>query len=264
MYEPVKFKRLKEIATELNRKLEQLHEGILSKDELENLTEESRELYERLVVLRFKAYQEEVNGTPVAKKEESTVPVVENTKTEETTDPVSEPVVPYISFRLDNHEKAENGTQVSLIDAIEEVAKEIKKEENILTETNVTAPVATSVQAVPSAKPSINEQMMQQTKESLHDKLAKAVEHKESLNNKMEHTSIPDLKRAISLNQRFQFSKELFKGNNQEYEVAIEKLNTTTREDAMKQLENLKTKYDWNATSAVAHDFMDLVERRYL
>ncbi|MBC8045495.1 MAG: branched-chain amino acid aminotransferase [Fimbriimonadaceae bacterium] len=102
-----------------------------------------------------------------------------------------------------------------------------------------------------------------ESKEALHDKLAKSIPAKESLAEKMEGTPIPDLKKAISLNQRFQFSRELFKGNNQEYEVSIDKLNTASRDEAMKHLSNLKSKFTWNDESPVTHDFIELVERRH-
>jgi hypothetical protein len=101
-------------------------------------------------------------------------------------------------------------------------------------------------------------------KESLHEKLSKELNRPESLAQKLEHDPIADLKRAISLNQRFQFSKELFKGNNQDYELAIDKLNSSSRDEAMKHLESLRSKYSWNTGSTVAHDFVDLVERRHL
>ncbi|MEY3397770.1 MAG: hypothetical protein RL220_364, partial [Bacteroidota bacterium] len=98
---------------------------------------------------------------------------------------------------------------------------------------------------------------------SLHDKLSRELGVKESLAEKLEHSPIADLKKAISLNQRFQFSRELFKGNNQEYEVAIEKLNSSNREDALKHLDTLKSKYNWSPDSAIVTDFTDLVERRH-
>ncbi len=262
MYEPVKFKRLNEIVKELSHKIAQLHDGQLSKTDLENMTEESRELYERLVVLRFKAFQEEVDTEQTVIQDEIPAPVAAPVEVQNVQD---EPqVIEPISFRIDTTEKIENSTQVSLIDAIEEVIKE-----SVVTESAPIAhpeqqPVSSTVENITKEGTSLNEKMKQAVKENFYEKLAKTIEQKETFNNKMEQSSIPDLKRAISLNQRFQFSKELFKGNNQDYEVAIEKLNTTTREEAMKQLESLRSKYDWSSTSAIASDFVDLVERRYL
>jgi tRNA A37 N6-isopentenylltransferase MiaA len=271
MYEPVKYKRLKEIVNELGAKLEKLHEGELSKGDLENLTEESRELYERLVVLRFKAFQDEVSNAAETQKsvevEKHKEPAAEPTPTitEAPAMKVEEaPSIEPFSFRLDPIEKTEPvPTQVSLIDAIEEVVKEA---EHQLADKEIPVAVNTQINASqPTADPiTLNDKMKQSVTENFYEKLSKTIEKKESFNDKLEQSSIPDLKRAISLNQRFQFSKELFKGNNQEYEQAIEKLNTTTREDAMKQLASLRNKYQWNETSPVASDFMELVERRYL
>ncbi len=255
MYEPVKFKRLKELVGELYHKLEKLQDGQLHKLDLEQLTEESRELYERLIVLRFKAFQSEVQQTSneqVIKDSPSTnIPEAEMAN------------VPPIDFRI-NSPKSDTTTQVSLIDAIAEVARETQQDETISNEsTTASVPESTPKSSISEAAPTLNDQMRAKVQENFYDKLSKSIEQKESLNNKLEQAAIADLKRAISLNQRFQFSKELFKGNNQEYEVAIEKLNTTTREDALKQLETLRNKYQWNESSSIANDFVDLVERRY-
>lgn len=270
MYEPIKYKRLREIVKELGAKLEKLHEGELSKSDLENLTEESRELYERLVVLRFKAFQEEVNAesnTPTAPQQVIEAPVAEETNTIMQAPAMKMEEAPSIepfSFRLDPVEKPEPvATQVSLIDAIEEVVKEAEQQR-----VEEQPPVAVNSQIQSSQRPgemlTLNDKMKQTAPENFYEKLSKTIEKKETFNDKLEQSSIPDLKRAISLNQRFQFSKELFKGNNQEYELAIERLNTTTREDAMKQLEALRSKYQWSENSPVASDFVELVERRYL
>ncbi|MFN9800256.1 MAG: hypothetical protein ACK54P_09605, partial [Bacteroidota bacterium] len=85
----------------------------------------------------------------------------------------------------------------------------------------------------------------------------------ETLARKLESSPISDLKRAITLNQRFQFSRELFKGNNQDYEVTIDRLNTASREDALKTLDNLRSRYEWNDESQVTQDFLELVQRRH-
>lgn len=226
MNEQVKFKRLQELISALQEGMDELNIGKLSVDQLENLTDHSRELYERLVVLRYKAFDQ-------LSKQESTPPMEETTPP-----PVAAPMPAPVAEPVQAEESAEEfavpfklstpPNQVSLIDAIEEVTKD-----------------AVSPQ------------------ESLHDKLSKIVAQSASLAQKMEHTPIPDLKRAITLNQRFQFSKELFKGNNEDYEVAIDRLNTTSRDEALRQLDQLKNKYEWNNDAQVTQDFMELIERRH-
>lgn len=241
MIDNLKYQTLQEIAGNIQRKLDYLLTGELSRKDLENLTDASRELYERLVVLRYKAYDDEV-------KEQVTVaaPVSK----EETPDTQS---IPEISFRLEES-KPEEPLQISLIDAIEEVTK---------TESTPTKDEETIVVPLVN-EPTKPAAVQNDNKESLHEKLSRVVAASESLADKMESNPIPDLKRAITLNQRFQFSRELFKGNNQDYEVAIDKLNNTTREDAMQQIATLRTKYSWSEDSSVTSDFVELIERRYM
>ena len=98
---------------------------------------------------------------------------------------------------------------------------------------------------------------------SVNEMLARTLVQHETVAQHHTHTPIADLKIAITLNQRFQFSRELFKGNNQDYEVAIDLLNTSSREDSMQYMKSLATKYDWNEGSAVVRDFRLLVDRRH-
>lgn len=260
MNDQVKFKRLQELVSALQEGLDELNIGKLTIEQLDSLTDHSRELYERLVILKYKAYDSEVKKTPEVKKEEE-----------------ADFSVP---FKLNS---TVTPNQVSLIDAIEEVTAQssetVAQEEapayeptidelaakheieftiEVPEEPKMVQPAAASVAQ------SINQVMQSITpQESLNDRLSKSVGNTSTVAQKMEHTPIPDLKRAITLNQRFQFSKELFKGNNQEYEVAIDRLNNTSREEALRQLEQLKSKYVWNNESQVTQDFIELIERRH-
>lgn len=240
MNEPVKYKRLKQIAEELNARLDELNIGSLSKDQLEELADYSRELYERLVVLRFKAYDEHVKGKP----EETATPEVAKSSAPEVA-PAAPAAPDSIPF------KVRDDGQVNLLDAIEEVTGQQQEEETEEEE----IPVVMQAQPVPAS-------VMAQAAPSINDVIGSGV-NRESLAEKLESTPISDLKKAISLNQRFQFARELFKGNNQEYEVSVEKLNSTSREDAMRHLNSLRNKYAWKEEDPVATDFIDLVERRH-
>lgn len=240
MNDQVKFKRIQDLAATVLAGIDELNLGNLSIDQLELLTDNSRELYERLVVLRHKAYDQKVKGTPIENTE----------KKEEAANSFS------IPFKI---ETPVAPNQVNLIDAIEEVTKQeetFSKEE--ISEVRET-PIVEKI-IPPAAATNITNTS---AAESLNDRLSKAVGAVNTLAQKLEHTPIPDLKRAITLNQRFQFSKELFKGNNQDYEVAIDKLNSINRDEALNHLEQLKSKYSWNKESQVTLDFIDLIERRH-
>lgn len=245
--------RLRELTNLVSVNIEKLQSGNLSRTELEKLTEDSKELYERLVVLRYLAYHTEVKGTSPEITEENTPPVNEE--------------IPVINFRIEEP-KPDGPVQVSLIDAIEEVTKtevDTATSAPIAEEIKLPEPVFNSESPLVKPAATLNEFISSNTqKESLHERLSKGISQPESIASKLEHNPIPDLKRAITLNQRFQFSKELFKGNNQDYEVAIDKLNSVSRDEALKHLESLRSKYSWSSDSSVALDFVDLVERRHL
>lgn len=230
---------IRDLAKAIQDKVQRLSEGRLSREEVETVTLECRDLYERLVVLRHKAYDEEVKGAESGGEKEESTPE------------------PSVSFRIPAPEFREEPValnQVSLIDAIEEITREQK---NPLTEEKP----AELIEEVQSSRAIPQEPLP--NRESLNDKLSKSIPTQETLARKLEHTPITDLKRAITLNQRFQFSRELFKGNNQDYEVTIDRLNTVSRDEAMKTIESLRSRYSWSEESPVAQDFLELVERRH-
>ncbi len=236
MIESMKYQRLHELANNIQLQLERLKAGELSLEELEIVVEQSREIYERLVVLRFKACGDAAQS-----------------KTEE----VSTTTVSGLAQTI-GESKPETTNQVSLMDVIAEVThkKEEVVEEKLLFTFDahpVEAPISNTLfdlAALPATQ-------------SVNEMLARSIVQQETVAQHHTHTPIADLKIAITLNQRFQFSRELFKGNNQDYEVAIERLNTSSRNEAMQQLQTLESKYEWSTGSAVVRDFRSLVERRH-
>jgi hypothetical protein len=76
--------------------------------------------------------------------------------------------------------------------------------------------------------------------------------------------AITDIKSAIGINDKFQFANELFGGNMQEYEIAIQQLNTAeTIESASEYFMSLQQLYNWDSENETVKRLFDLVERRY-
>jgi len=74
---------------------------------------------------------------------------------------------------------------------------------------------------------------------------------------------IPDLEKAISLNEKFVFIKELFGGNARQYSQAVAKLNTM--KDIDEALNLIQTEYSWwDSKDMTVKSFMDLIRRRYM
>ena len=78
---------MKSLITAIENSLEKIENGSIELTELETMVNQSRELYERLVVVRYKVYADSVLGTktPLVDKEEIfvTVPSFEDNKLEE-------------------------------------------------------------------------------------------------------------------------------------------------------------------------------------
>lgn len=87
-----------------------------------------------------------------------------------------------------------------------------------------------------------------------------------SLAKKLQASPLSDLKAAIGLNQRFAFSNELFGGNMEAFNKAVNELNHLESMEEAERMINLqlKTAYAWNAESELVNNFLELVNRRYL
>lgn len=81
---------------------------------------------------------------------------------------------------------------------------------------------------------------------------------------KIQRSTLPDLKSTIGINDKFQFTNELFKGNMQEFNIAIEQLNASeTHESALAYLTGLRRLYNWDDENETVKRWLDIIERRF-
>ena len=84
------------------------------------------------------------------------------------------------------------------------------------------------------------------------------------LSDKLGELPIDDLKKGMSLNERIIFLNELFDGNINEFENALQSLNAASGfEDAKNLLVILATRFDWSTKEKQAKTFIKLVKRRH-
>jgi hypothetical protein len=259
---------MQDLVAQLSDLLEGIEKGTASVDDLDQMVSQARELYERLVVIRHKAFDILVPKTghetaqPQSFKLVDIDPIVEekqvsNPQTslidviEEVEKENSGEVTVEDDVELDQQEAGGNG-QMSISDAEEDGEEvEVDEPEVVVEEIEITVEVPIEEarpvsQAVPKEK--------NKTKE----------DHKQSLAEKLEHTPIGDLKKAIALNQKFLFINELFAKNSEQYESAVSTLNAfSALPDAKDYLEELATSLKWAEESEARETFIELVERRY-
>jgi hypothetical protein len=98
---------------------------------------------------------------------------------------------------------------------------------------------------------------------SLNDLLEKKDDN--SLGAKFQHSYIPDLTKAIGINEKFSFIRELFHNSGVDFSNAIQKLNECENiDDAFLLMEELKHQYLWDTTSSAYLSLCDLVRRRFI
>ena len=74
----------------------------------------------------------------------------------------------------------------------------------------------------------------------------------------------PDIRTMIGINEKFLFINELFAGNQQEYGIAINQINTINTETWAKiYLDSLKALYHWDETNPTYESFTALISRRF-
>lgn len=202
--------QMEQLLARLREAVGALADGRLDEAGLEDAAGDARAFYERLVVLRHK-YRERQVQPPEAHAQE----------------------LP--AMRLDTRPAEAPPRQTSLIDAI---AESERTEEP----PPAAAPVAPPAPAAPAPRPAAP-----------------------SLSERMEHAPVKDLHKAIALSQKFWFVAELFDGQRDRYEKAVDALNACrTLVDALALLETevlakARRKPDPEAVKAM----QDLLERRY-
>ena len=85
-----------------------------------------------------------------------------------------------------------------------------------------------------------------------------------SISSQYQHAKVGDLTKAISINDKFIYIKELFHNRGEDFSTAIRQLNECQNmEEAFDCLENLKQKFFWDSKSDAYLSFCDLLRRKY-
>lgn len=109
--------------------------------------------------------------------------------------------------------------------------------------------------------PEIVADRFQNTKTFMHDNLVKK-QAKSDVSSKMQSKPIHDLNKAIGVNDKFLFVRELFEGNRDRYHEALQIINEIpTYEEAETYISE---SFDWNWEKPEVKKFMDLVKRKFI
>ena len=133
--------------------------------------------------------------------------------------------------------------------------KPVEVKPRVSVETPVQKPVK-----VTATEPKISTQPQR----SLNDLFNEQKEDR-SLSAQFQHAKVQDLTKAISINDKFTFIKELFNNRGEDFSAAIQTLNQCENmEAAFDCLEHFKKKHFWDTTSTAYLSLCDLLRRKFM
>jgi hypothetical protein len=232
-----------------------LNQDSLSSDELEELVGYTRELYERSVILQYKAYEEKVFGQREipAPIEVEVAPVVDPI-------PADEPVAEAEEERV-TEEETQPAFDFSLFDEpISEVSEETPATEteehiSVTHSSNDDHGVREERVVVEQVKVSVNEGEASSVAAQFAREMAEISGFSAPLSS---------LVGAFGLNERLQFINELFRGSSEEFAEAIKELDSLgSADEARHTAARYALRNNWQLDSETVHDFLGKLKRRY-
>jgi len=248
---------------ELSEKLDEDHLTAQELQEFENL---SRKLYERAVILHYKAKEENVYN----KKDQS----------------ASTPEQP-IAEKLDNEtDSGEIKFDFTSDEQFDEPPSTVTESSGKNPAQQDSTPAggsfkegqdpAVSAKNTDENKENTTEQSNLETSTStndlpkLHQEETKSFYehfmglHKSTLSDQLGASKIDSLKGAIGLNDKLQFISELFDGNHEAFNEYLSTLDQlSSNEEAHQLLSQIATKYEWDEENSSVEEFVKIISRRY-
>jgi hypothetical protein len=285
---------IKTILGHLQTGVEKLESGALSPEDMELLVEDAKELYERMVILRYKIYETNVLGVqePVIsasiRQTEIETPIdLFGSIDEPTITPEPEFEVTFANGESDIldqeasteqwQEEEEEVEELFLeeeveqpiieedaveehIQAVEEhLLEEEKEEEQIQEEDEIEEPIQTFAEPVQETEaPTPWEPQFSA------DQPIWMAEMEANIRDSRSVFPLESLIGAFTLNEKLQFINELFEGSSDDFSTNIKQLDQLASMDAARNmLAELAQTFNWDTESEIVEDFIYKICRRH-
>lgn len=263
-------KNYREKIESINNLVDKMDGGELSIHELVELEKLTRELHERSIILKYKAFENKVGEAPV----EVTMEVVheEETVEEEVMEEQPQQETPILDFSMFDEPEEEVQPEAKIEVVAEEKEPEITIERQPEPEPEPEPKFEEKIEFVPQEDVKTEEPKMEAVQEE------PKVEVKEKGSSFLDRLNIPDnsissqiaerkidtLSGAFGINQRLLYINELFDGSGEEFSDAVKMLDTQAGLDAAShKVEELAFKYSWNPEEEAVLEFLAIIKRRY-
>jgi len=275
---------MKTIIDSISKKIHSLESKSLSSLELDELITKSQELTEHLIILRYKAYEQQVFGTvqeekitPELAKTELEIPqsIVEIAMEPEERPVIDfswgeeeeeEPIVEEAPLMTDiPQEKEEEVLIESKEEEIHEIREVEEEEEEVIQTIEVEAP---SLFSEPEAEP-IQEQEIEAIGNASVD-LTPTIEQikvvEKSVKEQYGIIPLETLIGSFTLNEKLQFINELFGGSSEAFTSGVKTLDSQAGMSGAREIIahiSLQNNWDFNNSIEIIDDFMLKICRRY-
>lgn len=272
---------MKELVSAIENGLKKISKGNITRIELEETVASSRELYERLLIVRYKVYEnsiladkeseelEVVYKETEVKKEEETIPNENKDREiifeEETTDIAEDSII-----RFDLFATPENDSEVEEDEVLPEIEKEIEQsiEKDVLPEIEIKEEelVEENLYSEEEIENTANDNT-ETSKEIAEDSSSlfpKILKIEKSIAQNYQVMTLETLIGSFTLNERLQFINELFDGSSDLFSSAIKRLDSLdNRDSARSVIAEYAAENNWDLDGEVVEDFMLKICSRY-
>ena len=272
---------MKELVSAIENGLKKISKGNITRIELEETVASSRELYERLLIVRYKVYEnsiladkeseelEVVYKETEVKKEEETIPDenkdIELIFEEETNDIAEDSII-----RFDLFATPEIESEVEEDEVLPEVEKEIEQsiEEDILPEIEIKEEELVEENLYSEEEientPNDNTETSKEIAEDSSSLFPKILKIEKSIAQNYQVMTLETLIGSFTLNERLQFINELFDGSSDLFSSAIKRLDSLdNRDSARSVIAEYAAENNWDLDGEVVEDFMLKICSRY-
>jgi hypothetical protein len=274
---------MKELVSAIENGLKKISKGNITLIELEETLASSRELYERLLIVRYKVYEnsilaneeseelEIVDKETEVKKEEETNPDenkdIEIIFEEETNDIAEDSI---IRFDLFATPEIESESEVEEDEVLPEVEKEIEQsiEEEVLPEIEIKEEelVEENLDSEQEIENTANDsaETSKEITEDASSLFPKLMKIEKSIAQNYQVMTLETLIGSFTLNERLQFINELFDGSSDLFSSAIKRLDALdNRDSARSVIAEYAAENNWDLDGEVVEDFMLKICSRY-
>ena len=273
---------MKELVSAIENGLKKISKGNITLIELEETVASSRELYERLLIVRYKVYEnsiladeeseelEVVDKKTEVKKEDETIPDenkdIEIIFEEETTDIAEDSII-----RFDLFATPEIESEVEEDEVLPEVEKEIEQsieEEDVLPEIEIKEEelVEENLDSEEEIENTANDsaETSKEIAEDASSLFPKIMKIEKSIAQNYQVMTLETLIGSFTLNERLQFINELFDGSSDLFSSAIKRLDALdNRDSARSVIAEYAAENNWDLDGEVVEDFMLKICSRY-